>query len=76
MLVGAGVLVAALGGLLVSFRVAGLVLALVLASCAVARLVLPVASVGPLAVRSRGVDAATSGVLALGVGVLAVIAPG
>jgi hypothetical protein len=75
-LVGTGIVLSALGGLLVSFRVGGLVLALVLACCAVARLVLPVAAVGPLAVRSRAVDAATSGVLALGVALLAVIAPG
>ena len=75
-LVGAGLLAAAATGVLVSFWVGGLVLALVLAGCAVARLLLPVAAVGPLAVRSRGVDAATCGLLAAGIALLAVIAPG
>jgi len=75
-LIAAGIVLAALAGALVSFRLAGLVLAAVLAGAAVARLVLPVASAGPLAVRSRGVDVATSGLLALGVALLALTAPG
>jgi len=66
---------AAAAGLLVSFRVAGLVLAAALAALALARLVLPVVDVGALAVRSRGVDAATAGALALAIAVLAVTAP-
>jgi hypothetical protein len=66
---------AALTGWLVSFRAAGLVLAAVLAGVAVARLALPVTSVGALAVRSRGLDAATAGALAVAIAVLAVTAP-
>ena len=60
---------------LVSFRLAGLVLAAVLLAVAVARLVLPVARVGALAVRSRGVDVATAGTLAVATVVLALTVP-
>ena len=73
---GVGIVLAALAGLLASFRVAGLVLAAALAAAALGRLLLPVSAAGPLAVRSRGVDVATSGLLALGVAVLALTAPG
>ena len=73
---GAGIVLAALAGLLASFRVAGLVLAAVLAGAALARLLLPVGAAGPLAVRSRVTDVTTSGLLALGVAVLALTAPG
>ena len=65
---------AALAGL-VSFRLAGLVLAAVLCAVAVARLVLPVARVGALAVRSRGVDVATAASIAVAVAVLALTVP-
>ncbi|SDQ12720.1 DUF3017 domain-containing protein [Quadrisphaera sp. DSM 44207] len=71
----AGILLAALTGALVWFRVGGLVLAATLAGVAVARAVLPVVSAGPLAVRSRAVDVATAGTLAVGVGLLALLAP-
>ena len=73
---GAGIVLAAICGVLAGFRVAGLVLAVVLAGASVARAVLPVAAAGPLAVRSRVTDVTTSGLLALGLAVLAVTAPG
>jgi hypothetical protein len=75
-LVGAGVAVSVLAGLWLGFRAAGILLALLLAACALARLLLPVRVVGSLAVRSRGLDVVMLAALALGVAVLAVTAPG
>ena len=72
---GTGIVLTAISGALAGFRVSGLVLAVVLAGASVARLVLPVAAAGPLAVRSRVTDVTTSGLLALGVAVLALTAP-
>jgi hypothetical protein len=72
----AGIVVALVAGVLVAFWLGGLVLAALLAGIAVARLLLPVSALGPLAVRSRSIDVVTSGLLAAGIAVLAVIAPG
>jgi hypothetical protein len=74
-LVGAGVAVSVLAGLALGFRAAGLLLALLLGGCALARLLLPVRVVGSLAVRSRGLDVVTLAALAFGVALLAVTAP-
>jgi hypothetical protein len=62
-------------GLVFGFEVAGLLLAALLACCAVARLTLPLRVVGLLAVRSRGLDVLMLAALATGVAVLAVTAP-
>lgn len=59
-----------------SFWVAGLLLAAVLLGLGVARAALPVAVLGPLAVRSRWVDVLTCLVLGVSTAVLAVVAPG
>ncbi|TNM59294.1 DUF3017 domain-containing protein [Streptomyces sp. NP160] len=67
-----GVLVAAA----TSFGLAGILLAGLLLLLAVLHLVLPISALGPLAVRTPWVDAATCMVLAVGVAVLAVVAPG
>ena len=69
----AGVLAAAA---LWSFGAAGLLLASVLLGLAAARAALPVAALGPLAVRSRWVDVLTCLVLGVSTAVLAVVAPG
>jgi hypothetical protein len=74
--VGGGVVLAALLGVTVGFWAGGLVLAGVLAGCALARLALPTSSLGPLAVRSRAVDVVTAGLLAAALGGLALVAPG
>ena len=58
-----------------SFWAAGLLLAAVLLGLAAARAVLPVAVLGPLAVRARWVDVLTCLVLGASVAVLAVVAP-
>ncbi|TXR57876.1 DUF3017 domain-containing protein [Quadrisphaera setariae] len=72
---GAGLLAVLLAAALVSFWLAGLLLSGLLLVLAVLHLVMPIASLGPLAVRTPWVDAATCLVLAVGVAVLAVVAP-
>lgn len=73
---GAGLLGVLLAAALVSFWLAGLILAALLLVLAVLHLVLPLSALGPLAVRTPWVDAATCLVLAVGVALLAVVAPG
>jgi hypothetical protein len=75
-LVGAGLVVAVASGVVLGFRAPGLLLAVLLSACAVARLVLPLRMVGLLAVRSRIVDVVTLSALAVGVALLALTAPG
>jgi len=58
-----------------SFWVAGLLLASALLGLAAARAALPVAALGPLAVRARWVDVLTCLVLGASVAVLSVVAP-
>ena len=74
-LLATGVLVAVAGAVLVGFRAAGYTLGVVLLAASAARLVLPVRVVGPLAVRSRLVDAATTGTAAAAMLVLSRVAP-
>ncbi|MFP5346721.1 MAG: DUF3017 domain-containing protein [Actinomycetes bacterium] len=66
-LIGAAVALSVLRG----FRSAAYMLAGLLALAALARGLLPVRVVGPLAVRSRWVDVATSGAMAIALVVLA-----
>lgn len=73
--VGACLAVVLLTATLLTFWLAGLMLAAVLVGLAAARLVLPVAALGPLAVRSRWVDVLTCAVLGVSVAVLSVVAP-
>lgn len=72
---GAGLLAVLVAASAVSFWLAGLLLAGLLLVLAVLHLVLPISALGPLAVRTPWVDAATCLVLAVGVAVLAVVAP-
>ena len=58
-----------------SFWAAGLLLASVLLGLAAARALLPVAVLGPLAVRARWLDVLTCLVLGVSVAVLSVVAP-
>lgn len=74
--VAAGVGVAVALGLLAGFRAAGYMLAAVLGAVCLARALLPVRVIGAVAVRSRFLDVATTGVLALALAVLARTAPG
>ncbi|MFP5336576.1 MAG: DUF3017 domain-containing protein [Actinomycetes bacterium] len=74
-LVGVGLAVAVASAWVAGFRAPGLVLGAMLAAGAVARLTLPPGIVGPLAVRSRGVDVAMLATLAVAVVVLALTAP-
>lgn len=74
-LVGSGLAAVLAAAALASFWAAGLLLAVLLLSLAGARLVLPVAALGPLAVRSRWVDVTTCAVLGVSLAVLAVVAP-
>ncbi|PWJ55365.1 Protein of unknown function [Quadrisphaera granulorum] len=73
---GVGLFAVLLAATLVSFAAAGLLLAALLGVLAVLHLVLPISALGPLAVRTPWVDAATCAVLAVGLAVLAVVAPG
>ncbi|MGQ7298333.1 DUF3017 domain-containing protein [Quadrisphaera sp. KR29] len=73
---GAGLLAVLVVAAAVSFGLAGLLLAGLLLLLAVLHLVLPIAALGPLAVRTPWVDATTCLLLAVGVAVLAVVAPG
>lgn len=57
-------------GVLVSVPAAGMLLAVLLGTLAVLRAVLPVRSVGAIAVRSRGLDVAVLLVLAITIAVL------
>ncbi len=70
-----GAALAAVVGVVAGFRWAGLVLAAVLLTTAVARLTLPAPVLGALAVRSRGTDVVTCVVLGAGLVVLALTAP-
>lgn len=74
-LVVAGAALAAVVGVLVGFRAAGLLMAVVLALTAIARSVLPLGSPFVLVVRSRTMDVTTAAVLAVGVAALALTAP-
>jgi Protein of unknown function (DUF3017) len=65
------VAVSAALSVVVNFRVAAYALASLLAMVAVARVLLPVRLVGPLAVRSRAVDAVTCAAMAAALVVLA-----
>ncbi|MBC3760214.1 DUF3017 domain-containing protein [Quadrisphaera sp. RL12-1S] len=72
---GAGLLAVLVAAAVVSFWLAGLILAALLLVLGVLHLVLPLSALGPLAVRTPWVDATTCFVLAVGVAVLAVVAP-
>lgn len=74
-LVALGLVVAVGSVAVLGFRAPGLLLAALLAACAVARLVLPVRLVATLAVRSRTVDVLTLTALAGAAAVLALTAP-
>lgn len=75
-LVAAGLAVSVGSVPVLGFRGGGLLLAALLAGCGLARLLLPVRTVGVLAVRSRGVDVVTLLALAVAAGSLALTAPG
>jgi hypothetical protein len=72
----AGVVLAVVLSVLVSFRSGGYALAGVLVAVSVARALLPVRVVGAIAVRSRALDVATTSTLAVGLAVLARTTPG
>lgn len=74
-LVGVGLVVAVGSVAVLGFRAPGLLLAALLAACALARLLLPVRLVATLAVRSRTVDVLTLAALSAATAVLALTAP-